>query len=374
MNKIKISFFILSVLVLGALGGIVGNRYLFPYLSTTKLFSKYDFLKKTTEEVTFINKTEQVFVKEETSIGKISNQVASSVVNILSSTPKPASFKNGTGLIVTGDGLVMTYAEAILPNAKYKVVTQDGGVFEAEFLGTDSYSNLSFLKINATNLPSIALGNSDDSNPGEKVIAIGNSSEIFANRYSAGLLSTFSPTFNLSGKAFSYSEKMDGVFQTDFSTDAEEFYVGGPVVDYTGQAIGVIGSLEKNGKKEFFFIPANKAKKVIEKAIRKEISQNVALGIYYIPLTRAYALSNNLKTENGALIFSSFGQEGLAILSGSAAQKAGFRLNDIILAVGGEQITQKIGLPDLLYQYKKGDKVEFTVLRNAQEIRIEVQF
>jgi S1-C subfamily serine protease len=167
---------------------------------------------------------------------------------------------------------------------------------------------------------------------------------------------------------------MDGVFQTDFSTDAEEFYVGGPVVDYTGQAIGVIGSLEKNGKKEFFFIPANKAKKVIEKAIRKEISQNVALGIYYIPLTRAYALSNNLKTENGALIFSSFGQEGLAILSGSAAQKAGFRLNDIILAVGGEQITQKIGLPDLLYQYKKGDKVEFTVLRNAQEIRIEVQF
>jgi serine protease Do len=375
MQKVKKISFLLLILILGALGGIVGNRYLFPHLSATRFFAKYDFLKKSAEDITYINKTEQIYVKEETSIEKISNQAASSVVNILSSKEKPASFKSGTGLIVTSDGLILTYVDALTLGAKYKVVASNGTAYEASFEGVDTYSNLAFLKIEATNLPAVSFGNSDDSRPGEKIIAIGNSSESLTNRYAAGLLSTFNPTFNLSGKAISYSEKMDGVFQTDLSLDAGPYYVGGPIVDYTGQVIGINGALDKNGQKTFFFLSSNKVKKVMEKAIRKELDQSVALGIYYIPLTRAYALSNNLQTENGALIFSpSSGQEGLAIMSGSVAQKAGLKINDIILTVNGEKITQQKSLPDLLYQYKKGDQVQLTLLRNEQEMSLSVQF
>lgn len=94
MSKVKKTFFIIFILILGGLGGIIGNRYLFPYLSTTSLFSKYEFLKKSTEDVTIINKTEQVYVKEETSIEKISSKAASSVVDVLSYAEVSAKNKN----------------------------------------------------------------------------------------------------------------------------------------------------------------------------------------------------------------------------------------------------------------------------------------
>lgn len=378
MTKTKKALFVLLIIILGGLGGIIGNRYLFPYLGTTSFFSKYKFLKKSTDDVTVINKTEQVYVKEETSIEKISSSAASSVVNVLCYTEansknvstKNNTFSNTTGTMITSDGLVMTYTENVSPDSKYKVITQNGNSYDAEFYGADSYSNLVFLKINGSNLPVISFGNSDDSSPGEKVIAIGSNSKTYSNRYVAGLISTFDPTFNLSGKSVSLSEKMDGVFQTDFSIDVEQYYTGGPVVDYTGQVIGIVGS----NQKDFFFIPSNKVKKIVDKAIRKEIESNVALGLYYVPITKAYAISHNLKVENGAFIYSASGQEGLAILSGSIAEKSGLKLNDIITAVNGENITLENSLSDLLYQYKKGDKIELTALRNDQETKIPVQF
>lgn len=376
MTKVKKVSFIIFILILGGLGGILGNRYFFPYLSATSLFSKYAFLKKSAEDITIINKTEQVYVKEETSIEKISSKVASSVVDVLSYTETsiknkkiPAVYSNTTGTVITSDGLIMTYMENVSSDVKYKVILQEGGVYDGEFLGADSYSNLVFIKINASNLPVISLGNSDDSTPGEKVVAIGSSSKTFANRYTSGLISTFDPTFSLSGKTISYSDKMNGVFQTDFTIDSQQYYTGGPVVDYTGQVIGIAGS----NQKDFFFIPSNKVKRVVDKVIKKELESNVSLGIYYIPITKAYALSNNLGTESGALIYSPSGQEGLAIIARSNGQKAGLKINDIILAVNGNKISLEDDLSDLLYQYKKGDKIELTVQRNNQEMKIDAQ-
>lgn len=374
--------FILAIILIGGLGGILADRYIFPYLSSVKFFSQYDFFKKFTQDVTVINRTEQVFVKEETSLGKISGQAASSVVNIASlpeieqsATAKKntlvASPMNGTGVIVTSDGLIMTYVSAIIPeNAKYKVITADGNSYDAEFLGTDSYSNLSFLKISANNLPAIPLADSNDSRPGEKVIAVGNNFGIYSNRYAAGLLSSFNPTYNLAGKAVSFSDKLEGVFETDFNS--EKNYIGGPVVDYTGQAIGIVGSVTNAGEEVYFQIPSNKVKKVIDRAIRKELDKNPALGVYYVPITKTYALNNALAVDKGALIFSSSGQLGLAIIAGSAGQKAGLQIQDIIKAINGQEVNMENTLPDLLYQYKQGDQIELTIIRNKEEMKVPV--
>ncbi|MEK7598596.1 MAG: S1C family serine protease [Patescibacteria group bacterium] len=373
--------FFLAVIVFGGLGGIVADHYVFPRLSSTKFFSKYAFFKNFTEDVTVINKTEQVFVKEETSISKISNQVSSAVVNIASypdpalksgakKSPVASEPKNGTGVIVTSDGLIMTALAAINPeNSKYKVMTADGTSRDATLLGKDSYSNLIFLKIDASNLPVAPLGNSDDSKPGEKVIAIGNNLSAYSERYAAGLLSSFDPTYNLAGAALSYSDKLEGVFQTDFNSEKD--YVGGPIVDYTGQVVGIVGEIQKNGASEFFEIPSNKVKKVIDRAIKKELDKTPMLGVYYIPITKTYSLNNNLPADKGALIFSPSGQQGLAIIAGSAGQKAGLMINDIIMAVNGQEINLENTLPDMLYQYKKGDEIELTVLRAGQEIKLK---
>ena len=372
--------FILLLMIFGGLGGIVADKYAFPYLSTTALFSRYAFLKKSMEDVTVINKTEQVFIKEETSISKVVSKVAPSVVNIASyseidiKNPKkilpPA--KNGTGLIITSDGLIMTYASAINPTgSKYKVFMADGNAYDGELRGIDSFSNLAFLKISASNLPTVSFGNSDDLSPGEKIIAIGNSAGNYSNRYAAGLLSNFNQGYNLSGKTVSSSEKLEGILETDFNF--EKYYVGGPVVDYASQVIGIIGTIERDSQSEYFQISSNKVKQIIDREIKGDLDKNPILGIYYWPIDKTVALAHNLSVEKGAWIYSSSGQMGLAIIANSPAQKSGLLINDIITFVNGTEINSKNTLSDTLYQYRQGDEIELTVIRNSQEIKIKIQ-
>jgi len=377
--------FILVLMIFGGLGGVIADRYFFPYLSATKFFAKYDFLKRGSEDITVINKTEQITVKEETSISKLTNQVSSSIVNIVSYqnddtkniTIKKISIakdmvKNGTGIIITGDGMIMTYASAInLENSKYKVMTYDGNAYDATMLGVDAYSNMAFLKIEAKNLSVASFGDSDSIKPGEKVVAVSNSFGSYANRYAAGLISDFNAAYNLAGLVLSSSEKLEGVYETDFNY--QKNFIGGPVVDYNGQIVGIVGVINKDNAQSFFLIPSNKAKVVIDRAIKKELESSPILGAYYIPISKTYAIQNNLGVEAGALIYSASGQQGLAVIANSPAQKAGLKIGDLITAINEQEINQEKTLPDLLYQYKKGDNIELTVIRNDQEQKIKVQ-
>ncbi|MDZ4385251.1 MAG: PDZ domain-containing protein, partial [Candidatus Moranbacteria bacterium] len=281
--------------------------------------------------------------------------------------------KNGTGIIVTGDGMIMAYASGInlQADAKYKIMTYDGNAYDAALLGVDGYSNLAFLKINANNLSVASFGDSGSVKPGEKVIAVSNSFGSYANKYAAGLISDFNPAYNLAGLALSSSEKLEGVYETDFNY--QKYFIGGPVVDYNGQVVGIVGVIEKDNAQSFFLIPSNKARAVIDRAVKKELDNNVFLGIYYLPISKTYAIENDINIESGALIYSASGQLGLAIIANSPAQKAGLKLGDIIRAVDGNEITRENPLSDLLYSYKKGDKMELIVLRDGQEIKVPVQ-
>jgi S1-C subfamily serine protease len=383
----KRTLFILMVLFFGGFGGIIADRYLFPYLSTSSFFSRYEFLKKGSENITVINKTEQVVLKEETSINKITNQISSSVVNIISypeddaskktAVKKAASVpadtaKNGTGVVVTGDGLIMTYVSAInAEKSKYKVMTYDGNMYDAELAGIDAYSGLAFLKAQAGNLSAGSFENSDDIKPGEKVIAIANNSNSYANRYAAGIISSFNPSLNLSGTNLSSSEKLEGAYEADF--DFQSYFIGGPVVDYNGQIVGIAGNSQTGSSNSFFVIPSNKVKNVIDRAIKKELDKDPILGIYYVPISKTYAVEKNLGVENGALIYSASGQQGLAVIKDSPAQKAGLKIGDVIVSVGDQKVDAEHSLSDILYLHKKGDSVELTVLRDGQENKISVE-
>lgn len=376
MKKAKKVIFILLIVLIGGLSGIIANRYIFPYLSTTKIFSRYDFLKKSAENVTVINKTEQIYVKDDTSVNKIASQAESSVVNIISYSTvekkNASTIKNGTGLIITSDGLIITYASAIIAeDAKYKIIASDKNVYDAALLEIDSYSNLAFLKINAGNLPAASFADSDEAKPGEKIVAIGNNSGENSFSFSAGILSNFDSDFNLSEKIIASSEKLEGVFESNIFL--QENYIGGPIVDYSGQIIGITGAVRRDNKEIFFQIPSSKIKTVIDKELRKELAMNCVLGIYYLPITKTYALANNLSIESGALIYSPSGQQGLAIIANSPAAGAGLKINDIITAVSNEKIDSKNTLPDLLFKRKKGEEVELAILRNGQEMKIRVQ-
>jgi S1-C subfamily serine protease len=371
--KSKFIFFIL-VFIIGGFGAIIINRSVFPYLASTKPFSDVGFFKKISDQVTVINRTEQVYLKEEFSLEKVVAQTSSSAVEIVIFSNSEIFIKN-SGVVATSDGIIITYLDPAMSSnsgsLKYKVIASDGKAYDAEFLGLDSYSNLAFLKISAGNLTVVPFANSNDAVSGEKIVAIGASSGKNRIQYASGLLSKIDAGYNLAGKTVSSSEKLEGVFEADFNLKND--FIGGPAADYSGQVIGLVGSIKKDNAQDFFIIPANKVKSVMERAIKKELNTNPALGLYYIPLFPDYSAVKNISRDRGALVYSPSGQRGLAVISGTPADKAGIQINDIIVSINGEEINSENTLPDLLYKYKKGQEIEVGLVRDGKDAKIKVQ-
>ena len=144
----RVILIILFIFVIGGVGSVIIDRYIFPKLSATKFFSKFKFFQKANENVTIIEKTEQITVKEDDSVNEIASQSATAVVNIVSIPNAGTESRSGTGVIATSDGLIITYRDAIIKEeAKYKVLIFDWSNYDAELLGIDEFSGLTFLKI-----------------------------------------------------------------------------------------------------------------------------------------------------------------------------------------------------------------------------------
>ncbi len=375
---LKNFFVTIFIVIVAGISGIVVDRYLFPYLATNHFFSQYDFIKKANQNVTIINKTEKVYIKESSSLTKITDPVIDSMVNILSYSnstrigSKKNTFKNGTGEIITSDGIIMTYLTAIdLDSSYYKIITSTGNVYQGKLIGVDSWSNLAFLKIDATNLPVVPFSSVSEYHPGEKIIALGNNFSDYQNRFSVGVLNSFDYNFNIAGQSLNNSEKMQGIFLADF--DDQTLSPGQAIFDYAGQFMGIIGSVTINNQNKFFIISSHKVEKVLKKVISGRLESNPVLGVYYLPLTKSYALANNLSTNAGALIYAPSGKQGLAVIAGTPADRSQLKINDIIEKVDNKEINLKNSLSDILYDYKKGDKITLTVLRNKEELKIEIQ-
>lgn len=360
------------IFIIGGAGAAFFEHYLFPIMGSTRTFSKYDFFKKAKENITVINKTEQLEIKEDEAVSKIAAQPANALVKIISLSSKNNADKAGNGLILTSDGVIVTYRSAILEtDAAYKVLSHSGSVFEAEFIGIDEFSNLAFLKMKASNLPVVAFANSDESKPGKKLIVIGNSQGNLNNSISTATMNDFDRGFNISGNTLSSSEKLEGVIKADFFGRQE--FVGSPVVNYNGELIGLTGMLTINNKEKYFIIPSNEVRRSMESVIKNELGKRPFFGIYYIPITKEYSIARNLNRDRGALVYSPSGAQGLAVLSGSPAEKAGIRLNDIIIAINGKEVNLDNPFSNALSQYKKGDEIELLVVRNGNEIKIKVK-
>lgn len=372
---------VLGIFLIGVLASVITEHYLFPRVSSTTFFSNVSWLKKAAENVTIINKTEQVTVKDEDSIDQVVSRIVPSVVNIISvpETPKSTSAAikkiqatSGTGVIVTSDGLIVMHSKSlIMADSKYFILAFDGNKYEAEFVGYDQFTELAYLKINVSNLNPIVFANSSDIKPGKKTIAISNSSVEYENNYASGLISGINRTFNIIGKTVSLSEKIEGIFECDYLSNKS--YAGGPVITYNGEMAGLIGSVIIDNKEAFYVIPSNQVRKSIDLAIKGEISKRPTLGLYYLPISKEYAIKNGLDRDRGAIIYSASGNEGLAIISGSPAEKAGFKIGDIIIAVNGKEVNLDNPLSNLVNEQKAGDKIEFLVLRGGKEIKIEAQ-
>lgn len=377
---VKILLVLLIIFSVGGVGGVYFDQQVLPFIRTNKYLSRINFLKRSAENVTVINKTEQVTIKEDDSINEIASQASNAVVNIISlGSQKDTSTKvtktidqSGTGFVVTSDGVIATYRDAIIEkNATYKVLLFNGATYDAKLMGVDEFSNMAFLKIEANNLTAISFGDSAGVRPGKKMVAIGNSSGEYQNRYAAGLLSNIAKTYNLAGKTVSSSEKLEGAFENDL--DNQNAFVGGPVIGYSGDLIGMEGSIVVDGQTQFFQIPSNVVKGTMNLALAGGFENRPILGAYYISINKEYAVAHGISRDNGALIYAPSGKQGLAIISGSPAESAGLKINDIVLAVNGQDVNLDNPLSNLVNQNKKGDKIELLVERDGKELKVAVQ-
>jgi S1-C subfamily serine protease len=275
-------------------------------------------------------------------------------------------------VLVTNDGLIVTYRKAILEkNARYTVLLYNGLNYPAELVAIDNLTNLAYLRIQASNVPAIAFANSDDMAPGKKLIALANSSEEYQNRFSTALLSNINKTFNLSETSVASSEKWEGVFEMDFPNQQD--YLGGPVINFNGEMAGLVGVSETDRQKRYFLLPANVVKRSLELAIRGELAKRPMLGVYYLSITKELNFASNIQRDRGALVYAPSGRSALAVIAGSPAEKAGLQVNDIIIAVEGQEINLANPLPAVLNRFSKGDKIELLVVRNGEERKILTQ-
>lgn len=397
-NIYKVVILVLIIFVIGGIAGVFGERFVMPWLASFESLEKYDFVKRANQKVTVINQTKEIKVEENFSVANIAEKVSPSVVSIISyqeetGEKKVTAIKSSqdiqnnvkTGMILTSDGLIVSVLDDSLRKIietnnqqeetdgdiwKFKVLASNDSEFEAEVLAVDEFNNLVFYKADKTDLAIPSLGDSSGIEVGEKVVICGNAGGEYQNTFSSGLVKERDYTFTLLNSELSSSEKLEGAILLDANIEARN--VGGPVIDYNGSVIGIVNQVEKDGEKMGFVVPIDDLKPTINSVMSKEEISNPSLGLYYLSINKEIALLNNLDIERGALVYSFSGQQGLAVIRDSAADKAGIKINDIIIAVNGESVDLKNPLSKLIVQYDPGDEVEIKLVRDEERMNVKV--
>ncbi len=274
----------------------------------------------------------------------------------------------GSGFIVSSDGLIITNKHVVSDtSADYTVFLNDGKKYTAKVLARDPVQDLALIKIDATGLPTVSLGNSDGLKLGQTTIAIGNALGEFRNTVSVGVLSGLSRTITASGATYG-SETIQGVMQTDAAINPGNS--GGPLLDLNGDVIGINTAIVSGAQNIGFAIPINQAKKDIQSVKESGVIQTPYLGVRYLTVDSSMAKQQNLPVDYGALLRGD--NTGPAIVPGSPADKAGLEAEDIILEVNGTKVDSTNTLISLINQYSVGDTITLKVERAGKTLDIPV--
>jgi len=277
----------------------------------------------------------------------------------------------GSGFIISADGLVLTNKHVVSDNtAEYTIFTNDGQKYTAKVLALDPVQDLAVIKIQGSEktFQPVAMGDSSSIQIGQTVIAIGNALGQFSNTVSVGVVSGLQRTISASDQTGGFSETLEGIIQTDAAIN--EGNSGGPLVNLKGEVVGINTATAQGAQSIGFAIPVNAAKKDVNQVITTSKIVYPFLGVRYVLVDSKIKEKYNLPVDYGALVLKGANGEA-AVASGSAAEKAGIRENDVILEINGEKITTKNSMASIIQKYNAGDKIILKILRNGTEQNIE---
>ena len=280
----------------------------------------------------------------------------------------------GSGFIVTSDGLVVTNKHVISdPSADYTVMTSDGKKFDAKVQAIDPTNDIGILKINATNLPVLELGDATNLQIGQTVIAIGNSLGEFRNTVSKGVISGLKRNVNAGSDQSGQSELLSQVIQTDAAINPGNS--GGPLLDIQGKVIGVNVAMAQGAENIGFALPVDLVKKDLASVKSSGKITQPYIGVRYVPIDAQIQKDNNLSFDYGALVVRGQQVTDFAVIPGSPADKAGIVENDIILEVNGTKVDTDHPLANLLSQYGVGDTLTLSVWHkgNTSDVKVTLE-
>ncbi|MFP4164297.1 MAG: DegQ family serine endoprotease [Chitinispirillaceae bacterium] len=266
----------------------------------------------------------------------------------------------GSGVIVSSKGHILTNYHVVSGADEIEVKLNDGGMYKAEIIGSDSLSDVSVLKIkeDVKDLPVAYLGDSDDLRTGDWVIAIGNPFSL-TSTVTTGIVSAM-------GRHVSAGDSYQNFIQTDAAINPGNS--GGALVNIEGELIGIntmIYSRTGGNMGIGFAIPINMARKITEDLINHGEVQRGWMGVSIQDMDAELQEAMDLKNRKGVLIGD--------VYEGQPAQKAGIRRGDIILSIDGEEIGSANELRNMVATIDPGNKVPVRIFRDGKEISVEMK-
>ena len=270
-------------------------------------------------------------------------------------TPKQQG--SGSGVIISADGYIVTNNHVVADADELTVTLNDNKEYSARIIGTDKTTDLALIKIDGKNLPAITIANSEDIKVGEWVLAVGNPFNL-TNTVTAGIVSA-------KGRSL-YKNGVESFIQTDAAINPGNS--GGALVNTRGELIGInamlysqTGSFSGYG----FAIPTSIMNKVVDDLKTYGTVQRAVVGIQgsdvknYVDGQKEQGKDIDLGTMEGIYV--------AKVTEESAAEEAGLKEGDVIIAIDGKEMNKMADMQEYLAKKRPGDKVTVTYLRDKKK-------
>jgi S1-C subfamily serine protease len=272
----------------------------------------------------------------------------------------------GSGVVISDDGLIMTNHHVIDNSTQVRVVFEDGRMYESEIIGSDRLTDIGLLKISASNLVPISIGNSDVLKVGDLAVAIGHPLTLgAAPTVTTGVVSALERRLDVGGEAMNSGVTLFGLIQTDAPITRGSS--GGALINSNGELIGIttaIATADVGAEGLGFAVPVNLALGIADDLLKEGRILHAFLGI--LGAQHFETAEDGARVFSGVIIQELYGPGNEVFAIGKAGALAG----DIIKKINGVNVKTLDGLITVLRQKRAGDTVEIEILRNSQTISL----